>query len=107
MRVIVKDPGREARAIEIDGSLRSLQNLVGGNIEHIGLTDKLGILCDENGKMYGRELNFRVSAINDWIVGTAVFVGEDGEEFTSINEEDEKQVLAFLDLCPRIVKEEE
>ena len=104
MKVIFKEPGKDARQTEIDGSLETLQGLVGG---HIGLSERLGILCDEEGKLKGYDPNFRLAAINDWIVGNAIFVGEEGEDFTDIHEDDANTVMLFLGLQPDLMKEEE
>lgn len=102
MKVLMKEPGKAPRMMDIDGSLRTLQNLVGGNIEHVGLTSRCGLLCDENGKLYGREPNFFVARINDVIVGNAVFVGEDGEDFTDIKDEDAAVIFNWLDVLNRL-----
>ena len=107
MKVIFKEPGKDARRIVVDGSLKTFQDLVGGHIEHIGLSERLGILCDEEGKLKGYDPNFRLAAINDWIVGNAIFVGEGGEDFTDIHEDDAETVMLFLGLQPDLMKEEE
>lgn len=96
MRVLFKEPGKKARTLIVDGSLRALQNLVGGNIEHLKLSEGLGLLCDENGKIYDRPKNFYLPVLNDWIVGNAIFVGEDGEEFTDISRDHADLVNLFL-----------
>lgn len=94
MRVLIKEPGLSPRIQEIDGSLSSLQRLVGGRIEHLGITSRCGMLVDEEGRLKGKDYNFTLNSRHS-IVGTAVFIGEAGEEFTDINESDE-YVLRYL-----------
>lgn len=96
MKVVLKEPGEMPKLIEIDGKLETLQELVGGNIEHVGLTDRLGMLCNDEGKLKGEPYNFYLAAINDNIVGNAVFIGEDGEDFTDIDREDVKMLAHVM-----------
>ena len=84
MKVIVKEPGKAPVVEEIDGSLESMQKIVGGYIEHLGIGQNIGILVNEEGKLLGMEKNFYLDKYNDTIVGPAIFVREDGEEFTDI-----------------------
>lgn len=84
MKVMIKRPGKTPEIREIDGSLESLQGLVGGWIEHVGIRDGLGMILNEEGKLNCLPSNFVFRG--DMIVGTAVFVGEDGEEFVDVPE---------------------
>lgn len=96
MRVVYKRPGKTPKLLDIDGRLETLQSLVGGNIEPITMSGAGNVvcLCDENGKIYGRQPNFTLR--NDVIVGSAVFIGADGEDFTDIPEEDAVIIMALL-----------
>ena len=92
MLVIIKRPFEKPERTKISGSLESLQNAVGGHIEHLGLgciaegcSGRAGILFDEDGKAKRKDPNFFF--INDVIVGTVVFVGETEEDFTDLSEE--------------------
>ena len=91
MLVIIKRPYEQPKRAEIDGSLKSLQDAVGGHIEHLGLgciaegcPGRAGVLFDEEGKMKQKAPNFIFT--NDVIAGTAVFVGETEEDFTDLSE---------------------
>ena len=78
--VIVKNPGRRAEPRVIPNTLQELQAIVGGHIEAVRFASDCVIICNEEGKLNGKMVNmvFGVEAI----VGTIVFIGEDGEEFT-------------------------
>lgn len=96
MRVILKEPGCAPREIEIDGTLEEYQRLVGGYIEHHTLTNGIGILFDEEGKLKGKKPNIYLDDLYDVIVGNVVVVGEEGEEFTEVPEEMLPKVMFFL-----------
>ena len=82
MTVIIKEPGHMPREIVIDRSLRTLQQLVGGYIEHVNVNNMIGMIINEEGKFNGSEPNFPFRG--DVIMGTAIFVGYDGEDFTDV-----------------------
>ena len=92
MKVVYKEPGEEAMIMHIDNTLKSLQTLVGGCIEHLELAPGIGIVVNEEGKLYDMAPNFFVPGIKDRIIGPAVFVGEDG----GLSDEDVRTVMAFL-----------
>ena len=53
--VLVKDPGKTPRRVNISNTLENLQKTVGGNIEAVTLASDLVILCDEEGLLKGKE----------------------------------------------------
>lgn len=83
IKVIVKRPDEEyGHVCAISNSLKNLQNTVDGYIEVIPLTDKIVMICNEEGKLNKLEPNFHMPY--DTIVGTVIICGVDGEEFTDI-----------------------
>lgn len=98
MNVIVKEPGESPKWVTIDGSLESLQRLVGGLIEHVRFTRDTGILVDEEGKLKGLAPNFFLPTVMDDLVGTVVFVGEAGEEFTDVPELEARTIMRALEI---------
>lgn len=98
MRVIVKEPAQSPVQITIDGSLESLQHLVGGHIEHVKFTDNIGILVDEEGKLKDLAPNFFLPSIRDELAGTVVFVGEAGEEFTDVPDEEARLIMRAFEI---------
>ena len=56
--VIMVEPNQEARITEIDSSLESMQNIVGGYIEeYMPFEDEVAIICNEEGKVNRLPLN--------------------------------------------------
>ena len=82
MKVILVEPNRFPRRLEIPNQLHVLQDLVGGHIEHVGINGRMGMLVNEEGKFMGLKKNFKFRG--DTIVGNAVFIGYDGEDFADV-----------------------
>ena len=58
MNVLLVEPNADPRAIEIDGSLASMQSLVGGLIEAIyPFSDPIALICNDEGKLTGLPQN--------------------------------------------------
>ena len=58
MRVLVMEPGKEAVDKEIDSSLKSMQEVVGGYIEAIyPFRDPVALVCNSEGKLEHLPLN--------------------------------------------------
>lgn len=95
MKVLYKRPGFPPVTREIENSLEDLQRMVGGYIEVVRLDDIL-IIVNEEGKSLGLPPNFYVEAIDDMIVGPAVFVRSNEEEFASIGDNDAKWICNRL-----------
>lgn len=81
------DPG-EIR--EIENTLEAFQEIVGGYIETVPFEGDLVMIINEEGKL--RELPPNFIWRGDCIVGTAVFVRVDGDEFADVEEEDRETI---------------
>lgn len=58
MKVVLVEPGKEARIAEIDGTLDGMQRIVGGLIEPFyPFAEQVCIVCNEEGKYCGMPLN--------------------------------------------------
>ena len=56
--VLLVEPCKYPRMIEIEDSLEAMQHLVGGYIEeYMPFEDEVAIVCNEEGKMRGETLN--------------------------------------------------
>lgn len=82
--VLIKKPGKDAYRKEIDNTLKSLQREVGGYIEAETIADGLALICDEEGKLKGKDANFLFCG--DCFVGTVILAGTDGEDFATLPE---------------------
>lgn len=85
IRVVIKEPGQDPKRRTIANNLRTLQNIVGGYIETVTISEtivgpKLVIICDEEGVLKGKEFNCRIAGIP--FCGTIIAIGAEGEELT-------------------------
>lgn len=56
--VLLVEPGKYPKPIEIEDTLKAMQEVVGGDIEeYMPFDDEVAIICNEEGKMNGSELN--------------------------------------------------
>lgn len=92
----VKEPGKPIDFRVVRDKLETWQGLVGGYIE-VTRTNLHGIMAivNEEGKLEGLEPNVNLGW--DVLVGTVVFVGEGGENFGSLTEEDIKELKEEYD----------
>lgn len=98
LKVIIKRPDeRYGHVTYISSSLENLQKTVEGHIQSVTLGLSNVILCDEEGKLKGKEPNFQIYRpyFRDIIVGTVIVIGTDGEHFTdtTVEFEDWKRYL--------------
>lgn len=82
LTAIIKEPGRAPEIVEIPDELENYQGIVDGYIECVRWDDEHVLIVNEEGKLRGLDKNFRYGG--DIIVGTAIWVGVDGEDFTDI-----------------------
>ena len=94
MRVLVVEPERRPEVKEIDGSLRSMQEVVGGWIQALFPFDEpLALVCNDEGKLMNlpanRGLRDKNGQIYDIICGTFFLCGApvDSDHFTSLTPE--------------------
>lgn len=80
--VLKKEPGRRGYLTVIENTLAALQKEVGGNIETLTLPGGAVAIFDEEGVPKDKPLNMTVRG--HMIVGTIIFAGVDGDEFTDV-----------------------
>jgi hypothetical protein len=86
---LVIEPGRAPYHKRIDSGLESLQKEVGGYIEAVyPFSDPVALICNEDGKLLGLELNRALrddeGDIYDIISGTFLIVGLTEDNFGSL-----------------------
>ena len=89
MTVVACYPGKTAQVIEIDGSLESMQQFVGGYIEAVyPFDDPVAIICNEEGKLNGLPLNRALynedGEMFDIAHGNIIICGLGEEDFASL-----------------------
>lgn len=94
LTVVMVEPHKTPYVTEISDELSALQRCVGGYIEVVGNGDGTLIICNEEGKLQGLEGNRRIRDGMSIIAGTFFVVGEDGENFRSLTE---NEVTRYMD----------
>ena len=96
MNILLIAPGEPPKRAVIDGSLKSMQDTVGGLIQAIYPWDEpVALICDEEGKLKNYELNRALrdedGKIYDVVAGTFLIVGLSEDSFTSLTDEQIQQ----------------
>lgn len=94
MRILLIEPGCPPVVREIDGSLYSMQTLVGGTIQALyPFEDEVALICNDEGKCLDLPLNRALyqpesGQLCDIIAGTFFLCGapKDSESFASLTE---------------------
>lgn len=106
MRVVYVEPNRPAYEADIRNSLKALQKAVGGYIEVVYNDDDTIIICNEEGKLQGLPGNRHLDNGTSIIAGSFFIIGDNGEEFRSLtDEETEKYVSKYSQ--PEEISDEE
>ena len=95
MHILLIEPERPAVEKEIDGSLKSMQEIVGGTIQAVyPFADAVALICNDEGKFLGLPPNRALYDADtgrayDVIVGTFFICGAPAgaENFTSLTDE--------------------
>lgn len=80
IKVFVKEPGKAPALRSVPNTLKALQSIVGGYIETVTVADNLVIICNKEGRLQGLAYNCKITGVD--FVGTIIFAGADGDEFT-------------------------
>jgi len=87
VRVLIVEPRKTPRRADIPHTLRDMQQTVGGYIEIVTpFDDPVVLVCDEEGKLKGYELN-RAIVGKDIIAGTFFLAGVEGEDLTDLSDD--------------------
>lgn len=82
INVFIKDPCKPPRNVWISNTLKNLQSIVGGYIETVTLASDFVVICDEEGRLKGKEHNCILCGID--FVGTIILAGVDDEKFANV-----------------------
>ena len=91
MTVLAVLPGKAPERMELNGSLESMQEFVGGTIQAVyPFLDPVAIVCNDDGKLMGLEHNRALrddsGNIYDILCGPFFICGLGAEDFTSLSE---------------------
>lgn len=92
MTVLAVMPGKTPERVELDGSLQSMQDFVGGTIQAVyPFSDPVAIVCNDEGKLIGQEHNRALrdddGEVYDILCGPFFVCGLGEENFASLPEE--------------------
>lgn len=92
MTVLAVQPGEKPVKLELEGTLKSMQEFVGGTIQAIyPYEDAVAIICNDEGKLnsmkYNRALRNEAGEVIDILCGPFFVCGLGEEDFTSLTEE--------------------
>lgn len=94
MKVIYVEPNKMAEIRELDSGLKAMQKVVGGYIEAIyPFADPVAVICNEEGKINGLELNRGLADENGDLYGIIAgtfficLARPDSEDFESLTDE--------------------
>lgn len=94
MKIVVRKIGCEPEVREVENTLRNLQEIVGGYIECISITNDILCVCNEEGKILGLPPNFIYC--NDIICGDVFFCKAGMEDFESLTDEEINELMQMF-----------
>ena len=72
IRIMVKEPEKEPFFMAVENTLKSLQTIVNGYIEVVPVSDRIAIVCNENGRLTEKQ-NCVINGIMHY--GTVIWIG--------------------------------
>lgn len=92
MTVLAVQPGKKPVKLELEGTLKSMQDFVGGTIQALyPYEDTVAIICNDEGKLngmkYNRALRNEAGEVIDILCGPFFVCGLGDEDFTSLSAE--------------------
>ena len=86
MKILFVEPGKEAQPAEIQGALKEMQAIVGGQIQALyPWEDPVALICNDEGKLLRLPLN-RALEDYDMIAGNFFICGIEGDAFVSLSD---------------------
>ena len=106
LRILMVEPHKAPYEASIPHELTAMQQTVGGLIEVVRNGDGTLLVCNEEGKLLGMEGNRRIPG--DVLAGLFFVVGDAGETFRSLTEEElehyKKRFAEIEDISPQEVQ---
>ena len=107
MRVLVVEPGKRPVEQEIDGSLESMQAIVGGTIQAIyPFEDFVALICNDEAKLTFLPMNRMLWEQNDVVCGTFFLCRALPNEtnFTSLTDDEVEQYKQRFEKTERFIR---
>ena len=109
MKAIKVSPKTKAKLVNIENTLDSLQNEVGGYIQVLyPFDDQVAIICDEEGKLSGKKANRALrdesGDVYDIVCGDFLIVGLSEDDFTDLTPELQEKYFYMFDTVEYFMK---
>lgn len=107
MRVLVVEPGKRPVEQEIDGSLESMQAIVGGTIQAIyPFEDFVALICNDEAKLTFLPMNRMLWERNDVICGTFFLCRAlpNDDSFSSLTDQELEQYKQRFEKTERFMR---
>ena len=106
LRIVYVEPHKEPVIKEIEDNLSAYQKEVCGLIEIVYNGDGTLLVCNDEGKLRGMDGNRRIRNGSSVIAGPFFIIGDDGENFRSLTEDEAETYMERFREIEEIGKEE-
>ena len=106
LAVVFVEPHKKPVVRKIRNEYEDISHAVGGLIEHIYQEDGTILVANEESKLLGMDGNRRIYDGKSILAGPFFVVGDDGEDYRSLTEEEIKKYMNRFDEIEEITPEE-
>ena len=106
LAVVFVEPHKKPVVRKIRNEYEDISHAVGGLIEHIYQKDGTILVANEESKLLGMDGNRRLNDGKSILAGPFFVVGDDGEDYRSLTEEEIKKYMNRFDEIEEITPEE-
>lgn len=106
LAVVFVEPHKKPVVRKLRNEYEDISHAVGGLIEHIYQEDGTILVANEESKLLGMDGNRRLNDGKSILAGPFFVVGDDGEDYRSLTEEEIKRYMEHFDEIEEITPEE-
>ena len=106
LTVVFVEPHKKPVVRKLRNEYEDISHAVGGLIEHIYQEDGTILVANEESKLLGMDGNRRIYDGKSILAGPFFVVGDDGEDYRSLTEEEIKRYMERFDEIEEITPEE-
>lgn len=106
LAVVFVEPHKKPVVRKLRNEYEDISHAVGGLIEHIYQADETILVANEESKLLGMDGNRRLNDGKSILAGPFFVVGDDGEDYRSLTEEEIKRYMERFDEIEAITPEE-
>ena len=106
LAVVFVEPHKKPVVRKLRNEYEDISHAVGGLIEHIYQEDGTILVANEESKLLGMDGNRRLNDGKSILAGPFFVVGDDGEDYRSLTEEEIKKYMNRFDEIEKITPEE-